>query len=133
MSVDNKGHKPNILITEDDYENQRFLEMYLGRKFNVEVCDSEQSFYEQISRRSFDIILMDISLRGNKNGLELTRELRKKKEYEKIPVICLTAHAFKRDMDNALDAGVDIFLTKPVENHILMKTLLDALEMKKGD
>lgn len=127
MSIENQGHKPRILITEDDYENQKFLEMFLGRKFEVEICDSEQSFYEQISSHKFDIILMDISLRGNKNGLELTKELRAKKEYEKIPVVCLTAHAFKRDMDNALDAGVDIFLTKPVENHVLMKTLLDAL------
>lgn len=127
MSNENQGHKPKILITEDDYENQKFLEMFLGRKFEVEICDSEQSFYEQLSRKQFDIILMDISLRGNKNGLELTKELRTKKEYEKIPVVCLTAHAFKRDLDNALEAGVDIFLTKPVENHILMNTLLDAL------
>ncbi len=127
MSIENQGHKPRILITEDDYENQKFLEMFLGRKFEVEICDSEQSFYEQLSSHQFDIILMDISLKGNKNGLELTKELRSKKEYEKVPVVCLTAHAFKRDMDNALDAGVDIFLTKPVENHVLMKTLLDAL------
>ncbi|QQS35266.1 MAG: response regulator [Ignavibacteriales bacterium] len=133
MADDSQGMKPKILITEDDYENQKFLEMFLGRKFDVEICDSEQSFYAQLERNKFDIILMDISLKGNKNGLELTRELRKRKEYEKIPVICLTAHAFKRDMDNALEAGVDIFLTKPVENQILLKTLLDALESGKSD
>jgi two-component system sensor histidine kinase BarA len=133
MPDKNQGTKPKILITEDDYENQKFLEMFLGRKFEVEICDSEQSFYEQLSRQHFDIILMDISLRGNKNGLELTRELRKKNDYEKVPVVCLTAHAFKKDMDNALDAGVDIFLTKPVENYVLMQTLVDALEIAKGD
>ena len=133
MSDKNQGTKPKILVTEDDYENQKFLEMFLGRTFEVELCDSEQTFYEQLNRCTFDIILMDISLRGNKNGLELTRELRKKKEYERVPVVCLTAHAFKKDMDNALDAGVDIFLTKPVENHILMQTLLDAIQNSKSD
>lgn len=131
MLLENQGIKPKILITEDDYENQKFLEMFLGRKFDVEICDSEQTFYEQLNRCTFDIILMDISLRGNKNGLELTRELRKNKKYEKVPVVCLTAHAFKKDMDNALDAGVDIFLTKPIENHILMETLLNAIENVK--
>lgn len=119
--------KPKILVTEDDYENQKFLEMFLRRKFEVSICDSEQSFYEKLKNNKFDIILMDISLRGNKNGLELTRELRKIKGYENVPVICLSAHAFKKDRENALDAGVDVFLTKPVENNVLMNTLVESL------
>jgi two-component system sensor histidine kinase BarA len=119
--------KPKILVTEDDYENQKFLEMFLRRKFEVSICDSEQSFYDNLKKNKFDVILMDISLRGNKNGLELTRELRKIKGYEHVPIVCLSAHAFKKDRENALDAGVDVFLTKPVENHVLMNTLVESL------
>jgi len=119
--------KPKILVTEDDYENQKFLEMFLRRKFEVSICDSEHSFYDNLKKNKFDIILMDISLRGNKNGLELTRELRKIKGYEHVPIVCLSAHAFKKDRENALDAGVDVFLTKPVENHVLMNTLVESL------
>ena len=120
--------KPRILITEDDFENQKFLEMFLKRKFEVEICDSEKSFYEHLNNSKFDIILMDISLRGNKNGLELTEELRKMEEYKNIPVVCLSAHAFKRDRDNAMNAGVDVFLTKPVENSVLLNTLLELIK-----
>ena len=122
--------KPKLLVTEDDFENQKFLEMFLRRNFDVEICDSEQSFYEHLNTTKFDVILMDISLRGNKNGLELTKELRKMPGYEKIPVVCLSAHAFKKDRDNAMNAGVDVFLTKPVENKVLMSTLLDAVTKK---
>ncbi len=125
-----KNNKPKILITEDDFENQKFLEMFLRKNFDVEICDSEQSFYNHLKNAKFDIILMDISLRGNKNGLELTQELRRMPGYEKTPVICLSAHAFKKDRDNAISAGVDVFLTKPVENHVLMNTLIDALKNK---
>ena len=124
-------NKPRLLVTEDDFENQKFLEMFLKRNFEVDICDSEQSFYEQINKKKFDVILMDISLRGNKNGLELTKELRKKHGYENIPIVCLSAHAFKKDRDNALNAGVDVFLTKPVENKVLLNTLLDAVVKKK--
>lgn len=123
--------KPNLLITEDDFENQKFLEMFLKRNFDVEICDSEQSFYEHLNKKKFDVILMDISLRGNKNGLELTKELKKMPGYNKTPVICLSAHAFKKDRDNAMNAGVDVFLTKPVENKVLMNTLLDAVSKSK--
>jgi len=123
--------KPKLLVTEDDFENQKFLEMFLKRNFEVEICDSEQSFYQHLNKTKFDVILMDISLRGNKNGLELTQELRKLPAYETIPVVCLSAHAFKKDRDNAINAGVDVFLTKPVENKVLMNTLLEVVGKKK--
>lgn len=122
--------KPRILITEDDIENQRFLKMFLGRNFIADICDSDVSLYEHLNSREYDVILMDISLKGNKNGLELTRELKSNLKYKNIPIVCLTAHAFKKDYDNAMKAGVDIFLTKPVDNHILLQTLLDAAHKK---
>ena len=123
--------KPRILVTEDDYENQIFLKLLLKRKFDVEICDSDTSFYQQLHNSKFDLILMDISLRGKKNGLELTKELRSIPEYKQIPVVCLTAHAFKRDKQNALDAGVDVFLTKPIDNNVLLSTLLEIIDKKE--
>ncbi len=124
--------KPRILITEDDIENQRFLKMFLGRNFITDICDSDISLYEHLNSREYDVILMDISLKGNKNGLELTRELKSNFRYKNIPIVCLTAHAFKKDYDNAMKAGVDIFLTKPIDNHILLQTLLDAEHRKNN-
>ncbi len=120
--------KPKLLITEDDFENQKFLEMFLKKYFDVKICDSEQSFYELLNNDSFDIILMDISLKGKKNGLELTKEIRENPRYKNIPIVCLTAHAFKKDRENAISSGVDSFLTKPVENKVLVNTLLEAIK-----
>ena len=119
--------KPLILIVEDDYENQRFLQLFLGKKFIVFSCDSEEYFYKYLNEKSIDIILMDISLRGEKDGLQLTREVKKNPRFNRIPVVCLTAHAFPRDKENALNAGVDIFLTKPISNNFLMETLLEMV------
>ena len=124
--MNSENDKPRILITEDDVENQRFLKMFLSKNFIVDVCDSDITFYEFLEQNPYAVILMDISLKGRKNGLELTKELKADPKYKNIPVVCLTAHAFKKDIENATEAGVDIFLTKPVDNHILLKTLLDA-------
>jgi CheY-like chemotaxis protein len=126
-------NKPRILITEDDSENQRFLRMFLRKNFITDICDSEVTLYENLKTNKYDVILMDISLKGNKNGLELTRELKANLDYKDIPIVCLTAHAFKKDIENALNAGVNIFLTKPVDNHLLMKTLLDAANKNVKD
>ena len=71
---------------------------------------------------------MDISLRGEKDGLQLTREIKSNEKFKDIPVVCLTAHAFPQDRENALNAGVDIFFTKPVDNSYLMETLLNIVK-----
>ena len=131
MSEDQKK-KPNLLVVEDDYENQKFLQIFLKRKFNIAICDSAETFYEKLKETHFDIILMDISLRGKKDGLQLTRELRQMPEYTNMPIVGLSAHAFQRDKDNAYNAGVDVFLTKPVQNNVLIDTLIKTLEQKSG-
>lgn len=127
-----EAKKPRLLIVEDDYENQKFLQIFLKRKFDLEICDSSETFYAKLNESKFDIILMDISLRGKKDGLQLTREIREMDEYKDLPVVGLSAHAFQRDKDNAYNAGVDVFITKPVQNDVLMNTLVKTLEDKSG-
>ncbi|MCX7797756.1 MAG: response regulator [Melioribacter sp.] len=132
MSEVNEKSKPKLLIVEDDFENQKFLQLFLKRKFEVDVCDSAETFYEKMKEKKFDIILMDISLRGKKDGLQLTRELRQSEETKNIPIVGLSAHAFQRDKDNAYNAGVDLFITKPVQNNVLMESLIRTYESKTG-
>ena len=124
--------KPRLLIVEDDFENQKFLQIFLKRKFELQICDSAETFYEKLDQSKFDIILMDISLRGKKDGLQLTQEIRQMEEYKNLPVVGLSAHAFQRDKDNAYNAGIDIFLTKPVQNDVLMDTLVRMLGKKSS-
>lgn len=127
MNNFNPDKKYKILITEDDYDNQKFLKLLLKKEFEVEVCDSEVSFYKHLNNFQFDLIIMDISLKGKKNGLDLTRELKNDEKFNDIPVICLTAHAYKNDKENAINAGVDLFLTKPIENQFLINSIKELL------
>ncbi len=122
--------KPNLLIVEDDYENQKFLSLFLGRYFAVDSCDSSDTFYELAGKNKYDLILMDISIRGQKNGLELTREIKLNSSTSSIPIVCYTAHAFQHDRLNALDAGCDEYVSKPSNIYSLLKILLKHLENK---
>ncbi len=118
MDITQGNKKPKILITEDDLENQKFLKLILKRKFDVDVCDSATTFYHH-----YDGILMDVSLNGEKSGVEIVRELKKHPTYKNIPVACLSAHVFSQIQRQALDAGADAYITKPVRN----QELVDAL------
>ncbi|MDP4116858.1 MAG: response regulator [Bacteroidota bacterium] len=116
-------NKPKILITEDDFDNQRFLTIFLGKRYDLVICDSDKTFFPTLEKHRPEVIIMDISLKGSKDGLQITRELKANRDYKDIPVICLTAHAFQKDKENAEDAGVDLFLAKPVENEILLNAI----------
>ena len=74
---------------------------------------------------------MDISLHGEKDGLQLTKEIKTQPRYRDIPVVCYTAHALYRDRINALNAGCDTYLPKPVNNNLLLTTLFNAVNKSK--
>ena len=123
---------PKLLIVEDDAESQKVYKILLGKIFELEMCESEVTFYQKLSEFDCDIILMDISIQGEKDGLQLTKEMRLSSKYKDIPIVCLSAHAFQRDRENALHAGVDMFLTKPIQNKTLIDSLGKVLKNKTG-
>lgn len=128
----NETTKPKILIVEDDLTGQELFKLLLGKNYDLSICDEEKGFFAFVERTKADLVLMDISLNGEKNGLELIQYLRKNNlEYKHTPIVCYSAHVFSQDKINALNAGADIFLAKPVSNEILIETIETALQTGK--
>ena len=128
--MSNSQHKHKLLITEDDLQNQTLLAAYLSRHFDVSVCDSDSTFYKRLSENKFDVFLMDIAIKGNKDGLELVKELRNNNAYTETPIVCYTAHVLQRDRLNAYKAGCDLFIGKPLDNRILLESIKKIVESK---
>ena len=124
--------KPKLLVVEDDFENQKLIEIFLRKKFDIIVCDSADTFYECLKNDKFDMFLVDISLLGEKNGLELMKELRQSPEYTNAPIICISAHVFPADRENAINAGADEFLTRPIYNEDMLSSLIRVYNKKTG-
>jgi PAS domain S-box-containing protein len=109
-----------VLIVEDDEVNQRTIKRFIENKYDTIVTDSSDVALEILKKKNVDLILMDLSIYGSKNGLELTKELKTSKKYSHIPIIAITAHAFEEDKQNALAAGFDDFLAKPFTKQSLL-------------
>lgn len=129
MNPEEEKHK--LLIVEDDEDSQRFLNLFLKRRFEISMSNSSDTFYNELEKGTFSVILMDVSLRGKKDGLQITKEIKANPKYKDIPVVALTAHAYQRDRNEAYKAGVNYFLTKPVKNELLLETLLKAIDENK--
>jgi PAS domain S-box-containing protein len=112
-----------VLIIEDDTINQLTIKRFIGNNYNVIITDSSDGVLEILKKNKVDIILMDISVKGKKNGLELTKELKASKEFSYIPVIAVIAHAFEEDKQDALKAGCDSFLAKPFTKGSLLEMI----------
>jgi len=121
-----KTNKPLVLYVEDDNISQKVIETILEKKFTVESIDDCDQVIALVKNKHFDLILMDINLKGKLNGLDLAKEIKKLDEYANTPIIALTAYAMVGDKEKMLDGGCTHYLSKPFSRNDLIE-LLDEI------
>ena len=110
-----------ILMVEDNPVNQKLQKKILEKMgHKVDIAEDGLKGVEMGVDPKYDIIFMDMQL-PEMNGVEVTVELRKKGV--SIPIIALTANAYESDKTKCIEAGMDDFLTKPVNLKSFQKTL----------
>ena len=113
------GH---ILLVEDNLANQMFMKVILKKiGLSFDIANDGIEAIEAFKTTKYDLVLMDENM-PNMGGIEATKEILK---YEKtnnlvhIPIISLTANALKGDRERFINAGMDEYLTKPVNKEKL--------------
>jgi CheY-like chemotaxis protein/two-component sensor histidine kinase len=114
--------RPLVLVVEDDFDNQILLRAMLKNHYRVIAASSPDDARRQIesSAAAIDLILMDLGLRTEEDGLMLTRSLRRRERFRSTPIIALTGHALVVDRERALAAGCDDFIAKPFDRSRLL-------------
>lgn len=124
----------SILLVEDNKVNQLFTkEMLLSEGHSVEVAENGQEALDILSRRRFDIVLMDIQM-PVMDGVEATRRIRDAGSSvldHDVPIVALTAHAIQGDRERFLKTGMNDYITKPVDFQKLFGTLAAILPDRK--
>lgn len=105
--------KLNILICEDDKINQKlFKRLLLKQGHDIEVAENGIQAIDILKRRKFDLILMDIQM-PQMDGLTALSIIRNELKMN-VPVIAVTAYALKGDRERFLTAGMDEYISKPI-------------------
>ncbi|KUJ56808.1 hypothetical protein AR686_09660 [Chryseobacterium aquaticum subsp. greenlandense] len=111
-----------VLLVEDNELNQLVAENSLNYfKCSVTKADNGKMAVEIARNEPFDIILMDIQM-PEMDGIEATKVLREELEI-RTPIIALTANAFKTEIDNCINAGMNDYITKPFIEENLLKII----------
>jgi CheY-like chemotaxis protein/anti-sigma regulatory factor (Ser/Thr protein kinase) len=112
-----------ILLVEDDPGSRKLVELILGNNFSHLWAETVDRAKKQLEKESIDIVLLDLSLYGDEDGLDLVRWMRKTKRWKDCPVIALTAHAFTTDRDLCLKTGCNDYITKPIDKVLLLEKI----------
>jgi CheY-like chemotaxis protein len=115
----------NILLAEDQIINRKIVIQLLEKKgWNVKAVENGRLAFEIASSQRFDLILMDVQM-PEMDGYDATRNIRiaeNDKNYH-TPIVAMTAHAMKGDREKCLAAGMDYYITKPVNPSELYETI----------
>jgi len=106
-----------ILLVEDNPANQKFGAYILkDRGHTVDIAENGRHALSMTQRNPYDVILMDVEMPGM-DGLETTANIRAARENgeKRVPIIAMTAHAMRGDRERCLKAGMDGYLSKPID------------------
>ena len=115
-----------ILVVEDNKTNQMLIKILLN-DLSLDVCIAEDGLeaVSMFQERKYDLILMDENM-PKMNGIEATRiilNLEKEQNLEHTPIVALTANALSTDRARFLNAGMDEFISKPIDQEFLVRVL----------
>ena len=121
-----------ILLAEDNRVNQIVATRMAERMgHSVVVAENGRFVLELLARRRFDLVLMDVQM-PEMDGLTATRKIREseRRTHLHLPIIAMTAHAMKGDRERCLEAGMDGYLTKPINSQRLEEAIASNVPLQ---
>ena len=119
--------KFTFLICEDNITNSKIISKVLTKtNCQMDFAYDGKEALEKLRDNCYDIILMDMQM-PVMNGIEVTAKINEEKNNFNTPVVALTANAMDEDRDACLNAGMNAFLTKPINRELLFSTISKQL------
>jgi signal transduction histidine kinase/CheY-like chemotaxis protein len=119
------SRKLRVLLAEDNPVNQRLVAKLMEKHGHTLVAvNNGVEALGALERETFDVVLMDVQM-PEMGGFEATARIRdrEKSTGQHVPVIAMTAHALKGDRERCLEAGMDAYVSKPIQATVLFETI----------
>jgi two-component system sensor histidine kinase/response regulator len=127
------GSGLRVLLAEDNLINQRLIRTVLEKQgYIVTTVANGAAAVRAVQEEAFDVVLMDVQM-PEMNGLEATRAIRvwEQQHGGHVPILAMTAHAMKGVREDCLRAGMDEYLSKPVQTPELLRLMTEATKRRQ--
>jgi CheY-like chemotaxis protein/HPt (histidine-containing phosphotransfer) domain-containing protein len=122
--VEAKKQKVRLLLAEDNITNQKVALKILEKAgYRAETVNNGLEVLAALEKNPYDLILMDVQM-PEMDGFEATGAIRRKEKGGHTPIVAMTAHAMKGDRERCLGAGMDDYISKPIQP----KELIEVIE-----
>ena len=122
QNVSDKGLH-TILVAEDNEANQLLAKAILeAQGYQVVVAGDGRQAIDILEKTTVHLVLLDIQM-PVMDGIETARQIRTRPEWDNLPLVAMTAQALPEDREEALAAGMDGYITKPIQKKELLSTL----------
>ncbi|MBF0119283.1 MAG: response regulator [Desulfobacterales bacterium] len=129
----NKIKGAKILLVEDNKINQQLaVEILKNAGLTTDVAENGKEAFLAVTNHKFDAVLMDIEM-PDMNGYEVTRKIRSDIQFQKLPIIAMTAHAMIGEREKCLKVGMNDYITKPIDTHKLFSALAKWIALEKRE
>jgi CheY-like chemotaxis protein len=129
------GRSLNILLAEDNLINQAVAKRIFQKwGHKLRIAGNGREALEWLDKENFDLVMMDIQM-PEMDGIEATARIRQNETgtNTRLPIIAMTAHAMKGDKERFIAAGVDGYVTKPINTTDLESEIERVLNLNSGD
>ena len=120
--------KVKVLYIDDDEISRIFVKKILSSYYELEEVSNASEALIKIKNNKYSTILVDINLGSGIDGIELTRQIRKYKEYNSVPIVAVTAYASANDRKESLEKGFSCYMSKPFSPAELLDMLKNILK-----
>ena len=128
----NMFHGAQLLLAEDNEANQLVASSLLARLgIRLDIAKNGVEAVRMVNEKPYEAILMDMQM-PEMDGLEATRRIRANTRHAKLPIIAMTANAMKSDMEACLQAGMNDFVSKPIDRIALQNALKRWIATREG-
>jgi signal transduction histidine kinase/DNA-binding NarL/FixJ family response regulator len=125
-----QGEKRQVLVVDDRWENRSVIVSLLEPLgFEVKQANDGQEGWNAVNANKPDVMITDLMM-PEMDGYQLLKQIRGSKELQGIVAIASSASVFESDRQDAIEAGADVFLPKPVQVDLLLQTLQQRLQLK---
>lgn len=124
-AIETTSHSLNVLAAEDIPANQKVVTAILSRRgHRPTIANNGREAIDLFERQDFDVILMDVQM-PILDGIQATRAIREieRGSGRRIPIVAMTAHAMPGDREACKAAGMDGYMSKPLDARLLLKTI----------
>ena len=123
----------HLLLVEDNPINQKVaIEILKSMGLVVSVANNGLEALQKIEENSYDMVLMDVQM-PEMDGYQATKVIRSNPAYQDLPILAMTAHAMKGDREKCLAAGMNDYLTKPIDPLHLVSALIRWIDPQKRE